>query len=155
VKSKRSKGIPKRIKNYPLEGEFGFCRIYSPKAKKQIVSQVITKKSETPQKSISQIAYELGVKRRTLSQWLQNDATFTQYLKKQKILFDAQTFGVIQAGVERMKKKIITANLSHATVAVGVLHDKVFGTIPLAQINTGDKVVKIHYPNFKSPEESG
>jgi len=140
-------------KNIPKDGEKGWRKVYTDEQKKFFVTKTLTDKITDPYKSIKKIAHEIGIPAETLKDLINKDSKWNDYIKKQKVLFDVQALEVIQKGVARMKEKIGTANLPATTVAVGVLHDKVFGVAPLNQVNVGDKVVKVYYPNFEPPPE--
>ena len=127
-------------------------KYYTDEEKKAVVSHALMVKLETPNRSIESIAREVNINRETIRLWLQESDKYQKYLQEQKALFDIRSLEVVKAGVKRMGEKIITANLPHATLAVGVLYDKIFGTQPIAEINVGDnRQVSVYYPNFKPP----
>lgn len=130
-------------------------KYYTDEEKKAVVTQALIKKLETPRISVERIARELNINARTLGDWLKRSEKYQQYLHEQKVMFDVRASQVLEDGVRRMGEKIKTANLPHATIAVGVLYDKVFGVSPVAEFNIGDnRKIEVYYPNFKPPEEN-
>lgn len=123
-------------------------KVYSDEHKKLLATQALMKRIESPAKSVKAIAREIGVRENTLRLFLQRDEKWKGYLQEQKLLFDAQALEALQSGIKRMKEKIATGDLRNVTIAVGVLHDKVFGTSPVTEVHTGDKVVKVYYPRW-------
>ena len=145
VKKKRKKSMNRKLKSKPHNQ-------YTDEEKKAVISHALMVKLETPNRSIESIAREVNINRETIRLWLQESDKYQKYLQEQKALFDIRSLEVVKAGVKRMGEKIITANLPHATLAVGVLYDKIFGTQPIAEINVGDnRQVSVYYPNFKPP----
>jgi len=123
---------------------------YTDEEKKLVVNKVLMAKLETPRRSIESIARSLCLNGQTVLDWLRDSNKYQKYLEEQKAIFNMKALKVMNDGVDRMGEKIKTANLPHATVAVGVLHDKVFGTQPIAEIKVGDnRQVSVYYPNFK------
>lgn len=145
VKKKRKKSMNRKLKSKPHNQ-------YTDEEKKAVISHALMVKLETPNRSIESIAREVNINRETIRLWLQESDKYQKYLQEQKALFDIRSLEVVKAGVKRMGEKITTANLPHATMAVGVLYDKIFGTQPIAEINVGDnRQVSVYYPNFKPP----
>ena len=143
---------PWKTRSSPLDAK-DHRKVYGDEDKKNILSYAIARKLETPRISITKIAHELEMPERTLNGLLRNEKKWGEYMREQKALFDAQAVEAIQSGIKRIKNTIGKASLTQATISVGVLHDKIFGGEPIAQVNVGDnRQIKVFYPNFKPSE---
>lgn len=137
------------VKGHSVKGnKRGFYHVYSESQKKLIISEVIIKKLLTPKRSIRSLARQMRIPFSTFLGILK-DSRFDQYKKRTKILFDVQANKILQNSLKRIGEKIKTASLSHATMAVGVLHDKIFGAQPITKINVrNSREIKVFYPKW-------
>jgi len=105
--------------------------------------------------SMTKIAQRINVPRMTLQRIISKDAFWSEFLKKKQAVLKAKMIESLEKDLKAQARKRKQARFAELSLSIGIKHDKIWPPTsqPLAQVNAGDRMIKVYYPHFHEAKQ--